>query len=142
MITGHRHLPCAQDIFPKEPRALLALLAGLFKTRLVDANAIWRILSFDMAGTRRRIARRVVRDRFAQLLVRAVRRYLRGSGHPIHELLSAVNLVDDEQMAHEADSNLLRPLLFLRAFTDSTILPAQDSGEALRVSAYLFVFHQ
>lgn len=125
------------DVFPKEPRAVLALLAGLFKPRLVDANAIWRVLSFDMAGARRRIGREVVRDRFAQLLVRAVRGYLRGCGHPIHELLSAVNLVDAEQMEHEADSPLTRPLMFLRAFTDSAILPAKDSGEALRVSKFL-----
>ncbi|KAF7973295.1 hypothetical protein HWV62_15607 [Athelia sp. TMB] len=114
------------------PGNMLSLVAGLYNPRIVHADLIISRLRFEISGSERMRERKDTREDFAQLFVRVVHQYVKGLGHPQHELVSAFQTLTKEEIACEADSPHTRPHLLLAVFTESKLWPRDDLGWTLK----------
>lgn len=101
---------------------------------MVDASALIPRLRFEISGAERRLARSKTRHDFAQLFGRAILRYLKGLGHPEHEVITEFQTLTQGDIASESGSPHTRAKLLLAAFTESKLLPREDSDWNLKVS--------
>lgn len=106
----------------------------MYIPRIVDAGALIPRLLFEISGGERRLARSTRRERFAQLFVRAIVRYLEGLGHPEHDVITDFQMLTEHDIASESGSRHTRANLLLVAFTESKLLPREDSDWNLKVS--------
>lgn len=106
----------------------------MYNPRVVDASSLIPRLSFEISGAERRMVRSKTRQGFAQLFVRAIHRYLDGLGHPEHEIISDFQTLTQEDIGRELGSPHTRPHLLLAAFTESKVLPREDTNWNLKVS--------
>ncbi|KZP07553.1 hypothetical protein FIBSPDRAFT_965558 [Athelia psychrophila] len=121
---GNTHSRRFLLFFP--PERIKSLIAGLYIPPIVDASALIPRLCFEISGAERRVARSRTRHDFAQLFGRAILRYLKGLGHPEHEVITEFQTLTQGDIASESGSSHTRANLLLAAFTESKLLPRED----------------
>lgn len=112
---------------------MLALIGCMYGPRPVNASVLAPRLRFTISGVERRAARTKTRERYAQLFVRAVHRYINGLGHPQHNLITEFQTISPADVLAAVDNVGTRSQLLLAAFTEATELPREDLPWTLQV---------
>lgn len=103
---------------------LPALIQGMYNRHISDPQTLLEVCRFQEIGQHTSIFRETeTRALRAVMFERRFRRYILGSGHPEHPNFAETGLVLPEEILRVRDDRLLRARLFLRAVTDSEILP-------------------
>lgn len=105
-----------------------ALIAALYVPKPVTFNNLWPRLRFVIAAIdRQNRARDVKRADYAQLFLRGVKSYLKGTGHPDHPSLYDITGVTAAQVEAERRNRTLRPHLLLFAVMNRRQPPADEA---------------
>lgn len=106
----------------------MALLVTIFDRQIHNPEQLINVLDIKKQFVRKGLA---TTDKLADLLLLLLRRYLCGVGHPFN---GDEGLVKPADIARECTNMTLRADLFLKAATDSYLLPV-DPAWRVKVSA-------
>jgi hypothetical protein len=116
-------------------RELPSLILGMYNRTVRDAQAVWDLCSFRESPptTSESSHFERVHSERSTLFQSRFRRYIFGSGPPLHETLAESGLLSQTDIESQAGDPALRARLFLKAVTDSVQIPI-DRNYRIQVS--------
>lgn len=124
MMVANGKLKSLSQYF--HPQDILSLIAGLWNPRRVAPEVVTTRLLFEIEGRARKIEKTHTRQLFAQLFLRSIVRYVEGTGHPEHSLVTDPGILSAVDIAHERGNKYTRPSLMAACFTGSRLYICED----------------